>query len=448
MSALGPDIFGSDTLGVTVPDLTRAAALYGPVALAGFAAWRFPGRPHRFAGCLLSLLWTLPTLLLLQILNQAAGWWSFPAPELSLRAMPVELYGGWAVLWGLVPVVAPGRMRIWHVISLMAVADVLGMPLLSGVVRLGPHWLVGEAIALGLVLLPAVCLARWTEQRTHLRARATLQLVLAALLFLFLCPELAFAIRPGRGWGAWPDLAPWLRQLACLAVLLGSLPGISAVQEFAGRGGGTPIPYDPPVRLVTSGIYRYVANPMQLSCCLVLLLWALILADASLLLPATVAVIYSAGLAEWDEGIDLAARFGEPFLQYRRTVRNWLPRLLPAGGGEPARLYLAHSCGPCRELGHWILARQPVGLKILQAETLPPGTIRRLRYVPAEGRAEEGVRAVARALEHIHLGWAMAGAALRLPGVGHFAQLAMDASGFGPRTVPASCTLPPPLASR
>ena len=59
--------------------------------------------------------------------------------------------------------------------------------------------------------------------------------------------------------------------------------------------------------------------------------------------------------------------------------------------------------------------------------------LRRLTYVAADGTTERGIRAFARALEHIHLGWALAGWVLRLPVVDRFAQLLLDAVGGGPR---------------
>ncbi len=40
-----------------------------------------------------------------------------------------------------------------------------------------------------------------------------------------------------------------------------------------------------------------------------------------------------------------------------------------------------------------------------------------------------------RAMEHLHLGWAMCGAALRLPVVWGLLQLFLDASGLGPREI-------------
>jgi hypothetical protein len=217
-----------------------------------------------------------------------------------------------------------------------------------------------------------------------------------------------------------------------------AIPGISAVMEFAQRGFGTPIPYDPPRRLVTSGIYRYVANPMQLSSAAAMLVWAAMLRNAWLLAPPIVAIVYSAGIAAWDEGDDLGRRFGQPWLFYRMFVRNWRPRWRPYHAGQQARLYIASSCGPCSQVRAWIEARHPLGVTMIAAETLPAGTIHRIRYDPADGAdAVEGVRAFARALEHLNLGWAIVGAAMRLPIVWQFIQLVLDAGGLGPRHVPA-----------
>ena len=55
--------------------------------------------------------------------------------------------------------------------------------------------------------------------------------------------------------------------------------GLSAVQEFVTRGRGTPIPFDPPRHIVTTGVYAYVANPMQLSAVLFLFLLAVIVGN-------------------------------------------------------------------------------------------------------------------------------------------------------------------------
>jgi hypothetical protein len=70
------------------------------------------------------------------------------------------------------------------------------------------------------------------------------------------------------------------------------------------------------------------------------------------------------------------------------------------------------------------------------AEEHPSKDLRRITYERGDGtHALTGVAAVARALEHLHLGWALVGFALRLPGVNQIVQLLVDASGGEARQV-------------
>jgi protein-S-isoprenylcysteine O-methyltransferase Ste14 len=413
-------------------DWERAAAIYLPLTAAVLAGWLRGRRPRLFAACLLSMLWTLPTLLILERWNAWAKWWSFPPSAVNFRDMPLELFLGWSVLWGLLPELLFPDLPLAASVAVMVAIDCLLMPLCTASVQLGLHWFAGEVIGVGLVLLPGLCLARWTRLNVHLSKRAALQLVISAMLFLFLFPEICFALRPAAGWTPLLAMPGWVRQLALQVILVLALPGIAAVVEFAQSGQGTPIPYDPPIRLVTSGIYRYCANPMQVSCALVMLAWAGLLRNGWLLLAPLVAITYSAGIAEWDETQDLQLRFGQDWLGYRSRVRNWLPRWRPYHAGPPAILYLGRTCLPCSQVRSWLEVRQPLGLRIVDAEALPPGSIRRMRYETATG-AVDGIRAMGRALEHLHLGWALAGAAMRLPGIWQLIQIIMDASGLGPR---------------
>jgi protein-S-isoprenylcysteine O-methyltransferase Ste14 len=427
---------------VNDPVWIRAGALYFPLVLALLAGALRRRPPRLFAACLLSALWTAPALLALQQLNLRAGWWTFSSGGPMFCGMPLELYLGWIVLWSILPQLVFRRMPVALPAALMLALDVLAMPMCKPVVTLAPNWLFGEAAAGLLVLLPALCVARWTLDNSHLRLRAAMQVAISGLLFLYLVPEIVFALRPGQGWNPLLRMPSWQRQLALQFLVVLAVPGVSAVMEFAERGLGTPIPYDPPSRLVTSGICRYCANPMQLSCALVMLSWACLLRNGWLLAAAAVSIVYSAGIAEWDEGQDLARRFGAEWRQYRAAVRSWFPRLRPYHAGEPALLYIAASCGPCCELRRWIGARKPLGLEMLDAESLPHGSIERLRYDPNDGSPwVDGVRALGRVLEHLNLGWAVAGAALRLPLVWQFVQLLMDASGLGPRILRQTTSL-------
>ena len=321
-----------------------------------------------------------------------------------------------------------------------------------------PVWVVGEAIGILLVLVPSMLLFRWTEDNTHLGFRALGQVILSALIFLYLIPELVFALRPDTaGWSPLLTTSHFLQQLWLQILLVLAVVGISGVQEFVVRGDGTPLPYDPPHQLVTSGVYRYCANPMQLSCIVVMLAEAIMLRSLWLVAAAVMSAVYSAGLAHWHEEAELAQRFspsangdaGEEssataqsqvnWTTYRAAVPIWKVRWRPFTAGPPAVLYVAATCQTCRGVRAFLEQRDPVGLLLADAETLPSGAIRRLRYLPTGAPTESGVLAFARALEHLNFGWAFLGFLLRLPVIHHAAQLFTDVAGFGPRTLDPSC---------
>jgi protein-S-isoprenylcysteine O-methyltransferase Ste14 len=414
----------------------RFGAMYLPL-MAVLLAYLLRRNVQRHGvACLLSLVWAMVSLLALQRLNQRAGWWSFDVGRAVFCGMPLELYVGWVLLWGAVPQLLFIRTSLVWVAVTMVVVDLVAMPLCTPVVMLGPRWLAGETAGVLMVLLPSLCLARWTVVDSHLRLRAAMQVVLAGALVLFLLPETIFGLRPGQGWAPLIGTAGWARQLWAQVLMLLALPGVAGVVEFAERGEGTPIPYDPPKRLVQSGIYRYIANPMQLSCLLVMLVWAGLLRNGWMAAAAGMSVIYSAGLAEWDEAEELKYRFGEEWMSYRSNVRNWWPRWRPYYAGAASRLYMAETCGPCSELRSWLEAQKPMGLEFVDAESLPAGSIVRMRYVPRDGSGGvEGVRALGCALEHLNLNWALAGIVLRMPIIWQSVQLVMDASGLGPRVL-------------
>jgi hypothetical protein len=169
-----------------------------------------------------------------------------------------------------------------------------------------------------------------------------------------------------------------------------------------------------------------------------------ILTSPAMLGAAVAAAAYGAGIAEWHEERQLGRRFGAEWVRYRSAVPSWVPLWRPRIV-EEATLLVAFSCGTCNSIGRWLLARHPRGLAIAAAEDANDLSLRRVTYVPALGPASTGVAAIARSLEHIHLGWALVGWMLSLPGVLQFAQVIVDVCGPGPQAVagrsydPAAC---------
>lgn len=414
------------------PVALRGLAFAVPAAAALAAVLTAPRRPRELGACLLSFTWGLATLPLVNALAVSMGWWSFHPGGAAWRGTPVEVVLGWALLWGPVALVAGRRVPLVLVVGFALFVDVVAMASLAPLVVLGPQWLVGEAVALLVALIPAQLHARWTWDQTHLDGRVALHLAQFALLIAFHLPDAALT-QSGGSWAGLtaldPKVAAWLAQVVGVVWL----PGLAAVLEFRERGGGTPVPFDGPVRLVTSGPYAYVRNPMQVSTALGFALLAACLGSPAVALVAVTAVVYGAGFAAWHEQSgELDERFGPGFAAWRAAVPAWLPRWRPHVA-RPGVLWVLRGCGPCDEVAAWLLARSPVGLELRDAATHDQVLLRMRYEVPDEGYQVDGIAALARALEHLNLAWAMVGLAARLPLVRPLLQVLVDASGGGPR---------------
>ncbi|MEE6311267.1 isoprenylcysteine carboxylmethyltransferase family protein [Plantactinospora veratri] len=403
----------------------RYLCLLVPVALTLGAARLERGREARFAA-LLAFVAAAVGIAALTELARPTGWYAFAPVDGTFRGMPVDLWLGWALLWGPIPVLLRGVLPLPVALGLLCWLDAVAMPQLRPLVHLGPSWLVGEAVGLLCVALPAQLLGRWSADRRRLPARVLLQLVVFTALVLWLLPTVVFEF----GDGSWDRLlrlpATSLFVLAQLGLLL-AVPALAAVREFAVRGGGTPYPWDPPRRLVTTGPYGYVGNPMQVSVVGLLLLLAVATGSGWLAVAALAGVAFGAGVAGPHERRDLDDRYGPDWRRYRAQVRDWWPRWRPyPSDGPTARLWLDGDCGPCAAVGAFLDRCAPRRL-LLRPAAEHDRPLRRAGYADGDGYQERGVAAVARALDHVTLGWAYLGWLLRLPGVAWLAQLVTDA---------------------
>ena len=92
-------------------------------------------------------------------------------------------------------------------------------------------------------------------------------------------------------------------------------------------GGGGPGISVPPERIVTDGPYRWIRNPMYLG-------HLLFLAGLALLLQSWIGAAVLAFHAVWFDGRvrederRLEALFGDPYREYLRRSRRWIPGLL------------------------------------------------------------------------------------------------------------------------
>ena len=415
--------------------IIRAFALYVPV-MGLICAWlRQQPVLKQQAALLLSSLWAFVFLIPVNLLAIRLEWWRFHASGGLFLGIPADLLLGWAILWGGLPVLLFLRTPIVITAAAAFGLDWLLMPALHPVVELGPPWFAGEAVALGLCFIPAQLLARWTTEDRRLYGRVLLQVILFAALFLGALPAIVLA-NTGGTWDALLRRPLWATSLLLQLLAVPAVIGLTAVQEFATRGHGTPLPYDPPSRLVVSGPYAFVTNPMQISAMLMLMMWGVLLHSVWVVAAGVMAHIYSIGLATFDETNTMQARFGEAWIVYRKAVRNWIPLWRPwraslGSTTEPrARLYVSATCGMCSEVGRWFKRQRATALEIVSAEDCEGKPLQRISYDAGDGSGlEQGVAAIARGLEHINLAWAFLGWSMRLPLVRQCLQLLVDASG-------------------
>lgn len=155
--------------------------------------------------------------------------------------------------------------------------------------------------------------------------KATVYTILApgsvGLLVPFLLVRLGFV---QGDWSGRPGFLAFLL-LGGGAVLLAS-----ASKGFAVEGQGTPAPFDPPVRLVVRGPYRYLRNPMYVGVAFMILGMArLLLAPGLLFYFAAVILAFHLFVVFYEEP-KLRALFGAAYEDYQRRVPRWMPRLREA----------------------------------------------------------------------------------------------------------------------
>lgn len=123
-------------------------------------------------------------------------------------------------------------------------------------------------------------------------------------------------------WG-WPGT----RWIGAALIAGGAAVVLESFSRFVAKGFGTPAPVAPPERLVVSGLYRYVRNPMYVGVLAAIAGQALLFGARDLLAyAAIVAFAFHVFVLAYEEPA-LRAQFGAQYLEYCRRVNRWWPRM-------------------------------------------------------------------------------------------------------------------------
>jgi protein-S-isoprenylcysteine O-methyltransferase Ste14 len=151
-----------------------------------------------------------------------------------------------------------------------------------------------------------------------------------SLLWLLIAPGVVTGLVPWwlTDWDARETGGAWvpIRIVGGVLIALGAAVLLHAFARFAIDGLGTPAPVAPTERLVVTGLYRYVRNPMYLAVVAVIVGQALLLARPVLLGYAAVVAVGSVGFVVGYEQPALHRRYGAEYDAYRAAVPAWWPR--------------------------------------------------------------------------------------------------------------------------
>jgi len=114
--------------------------------------------------------------------------------------------------------------------------------------------------------------------------------------------------------------------LSVLLLAIGSILCLWTIYDFA-KAKGSPVPINPPQRLVTTGLNSRIRNPMVLGWIVMMFGAGLVLNSISLIFIFTplfflLNILYLKAIEEKEMG----KKFGEQYLKYRESVPMFIPR--------------------------------------------------------------------------------------------------------------------------
>jgi protein-S-isoprenylcysteine O-methyltransferase Ste14 len=119
----------------------------------------------------------------------------------------------------------------------------------------------------------------------------------------------------------------WTLGLSIIILFVGWLICMWAALAFL-RNRGTPVPFNPPPKLITTGLYRYIRNPMLLGLFIFLLGLGFLLGSLSLIFIFTPLFILTNVLyLKAIEEKEMEKKFGRQYLEYKKKVPIFFPKL-------------------------------------------------------------------------------------------------------------------------
>jgi protein-S-isoprenylcysteine O-methyltransferase Ste14 len=119
-----------------------------------------------------------------------------------------------------------------------------------------------------------------------------------------------------------------LRYIGILFIIFGIFIAVSCSIDFVVRGRGSPIPFSETEKLIVSGFYRFVRNPLYIAGVFVFCGEALLFQSIGIFIYCLL-MFAVFNIQVIMEETFLEERFGESYKQYYHAVPRWIPRFKP-----------------------------------------------------------------------------------------------------------------------
>lgn len=227
-------------------------------------------------------------------------------------------------------------IAVWFVIGAIAYASLycLTFAVLSdtgwlGVTLMLPATLWSGVFAVGLSPSFTQFMFRRSEEAKTgwILAKTVLQIIVVWTLILFVFPALILRLETKLGINQFAF--PMQKIVSAIVFFAISLIGLAGAYAMAHVGRGTPLPFDTARKLVVSGIYAFVRNPMAISGIGQGLAVGLFLGSPLVLVYSLMGGLIWQLIFRQLEEEDLIKNFGADYELYCRSVKCWIPRIKP-----------------------------------------------------------------------------------------------------------------------
>lgn len=115
--------------------------------------------------------------------------------------------------------------------------------------------------------------------------------------------------------------------IGAILFILFSILGLASAYSIVKNGNGTPLPIDQTTKLVLSGPYRYVRNPMAIAGIGQGIAISIIFTSIPIFIYALIGAVLWQFVVRPIEERNLKKKFGEEYKDYKRKTPCWVPKL-------------------------------------------------------------------------------------------------------------------------